>query len=331
MKKSDKSFFERPLFQFIIIFAATALFIILNLGIYNTFTRRLINPYGKTMQEKSIKIADYLPFKDDSKIVKIPASNEEKFTEGEAMPVLDGATALLPVYSAFFNSLYPENTCSFDGKDFGAESLLQKRNTAGAFKALAENKADIIFCAKPSKKQLEYAKEKGLEFVMVPIGYEAFVFIVNKDNPVENLSIQQIKDIYSGKYERWSEVGGDDSKIAALIRAEGSGSQTAMISFMQDTPFAPSKNIFTGRAIGYSFRYYISGIVGDSNIKLLSLEGVKPTKENIRNKTYPVFSNFYAIYRASDAERKDIKKVIDFALSKKGQQIVEETGYVSLD
>ena len=306
-------------------------FILFDVFLYTHFIKRLQNPFGKEMQAKSIVLEDYLPFEDKSKIVKLKASDEYCFKSDEKMPVLDGATALYPVCSAFFNSMYPEGTCFFNGTDFTEKSLLQKRNTGGAYKAIVNGTADIIFCAEPSEKQLEYAAQNNVELVQIPIGFEAFVFLVNKNNPVDSLTVDQIRDIYSGKLRRWSEVGGDNSKISAITRPDGSGSQTAMLSFMNGQKIKPANSIYAGRTLGYSFRYYVEGIVASQNIKLLALNGVAPTKENIRNHTYPVVSNFYAIYRASDSERADIQKVISFILSADGQRIVEESSYVSLN
>lgn len=306
-------------------------FIAFDAFVYLYFTRRLVNPFGKEMQEKSIVLEDFLPFDEDSKIVKMRAAEEYRFEEGEEMPVLDGATALYPVYSAFFNAMYPEGSCKFDGTDFKDSSLLQKRNTGGAFKAIVNGTADIIFCASPSQKQLDYALQNGVELVQVPIGFEAFVFLVNDSNPVQSLSVEEVRDIYSGKIKTWSEVGGDSSPVSAITRPEGSGSQTAMLSFMNGQPIKPANSIYAGRTLGYSFRYYVDGIVASKNIRLLELNGVYPSKENIRNHSYPVVSNFYAIYRKTDSEREDIQKVIAFVLSAQGQQIVEESSYISIN
>jgi len=305
-------------------------FILFDTFVYTRFTRRLKNPFGKKMQDKSIVLEDFLPFDENSKIVRLRADDEYLFKEGETMPVLDGATALYPVYSAFFNAMYPKSSCHFDGKDFLEDSFLQKRNTGGAFKAIVNGSADIIFCARPSKKQLEYAGQNGVELVLVPIGFEAFVFLVNDSNPVESLTVEQVRGIYSGKIKNWSELGGDNSPVSAITRPEGSGSQTAMLSFMKGLTIKPANSIYAGRTLGYSFRYYVDGIVASENIKLLALNGVYPSKENIRNHTYPVVSNFYAIYRKSDSSRQDIQKLISFALSPSGQRIVEESSYVGL-
>lgn len=301
-------------------------FLLFDLSVYNLFTKRCISDYSEGMQVKSIELGKYLPFEDSSAIVKL--DSEFKLT-GENLPVLDGATALYPVYSAFMNSVYPEGSCQFDGTDFAQDSLLQKRNTVGAYKAVVEGSSDIIFCAEPSEKQLAYAAEKGVELEFVPIGAEAFVFIVNKANPVENLTTEQIKGIYTGKYTRWSQVGGDKTLIAALQRSEGSGSQTAMLSFMDGTEMKKDYNSFLGRSIGYSFRFYVEDVVADGKVKMLAVDGVYPDGESIRSGSYPVIDKFYAIYR-KDNDNPNIPPLIDWILSDEGQKIVEDTGYVAI-
>ena len=77
-------------------------------------------------------------------------------------------------------------------------------------------------------------KKQKEELVKVPIGKEAFVFFENKDNPVTNLSSKQIRDIYSGKITNWKEVGGKDEKIQGTNVPETSGSQSALICFMNN-------------------------------------------------------------------------------------------------
>ena len=306
-------------------------FVFIDVFFYNHFTRRLINPFGKEMQSKSIELSEFLPFDENSKIVKVRADKDFCFNKDDKMPVLDGATALFPVYSAVFNAMYPEGTSDFDGKDFTKESLLQKRNTGGAFKAIVNGSADIVFCAEPSKKQIEYAKENDVELVLVPIGYEAFVFLVNKSNPVDSLTVEEVKGIYSGKIKKWNEVGGDDSFISATTRPEGSGSQTAFEAFMGDNEIGKKSPLaITGASIGFSFRYYMDGIVENDSVKMLSLNGVYPSAENIRNRSYPIVAQFYAIYRA-DNDNENIPVLVDWILSDEGQELIEKTGYIRIN
>ena len=311
--------------QLLIIFVIVLGFILFNYSFYNLITKKYINNYGKGMQEKSIDIESYLPFKENSLIVH--DSSDIKIMDN--IPKIDGATALYPIYSSYVEALYPKESVKYDGKDFLADSKIQKTGTTVAYQKVIDGETDIIFCAKPSKKQLEYAKSKNIELEFVPIGKEAFVFIVSKNNKINNLSIEQIKDIYTGRIVNWNQVGGENKPIIALQRDEGSGSQTAMLSFMNGTEMKNSSQSFIGRKIGYSFRYYVESIVNDGNIKMLSINGIEPNIENIRNNKYPIVDNFYMIYR-KDNSNENIKNIKEFVLSEKGQKIIEDTGYVSV-
>ena len=312
--------------QILIIFVIILEFILFNYSFYNLVTKNYINNYGKGMQEKSINIESYLPFKDDSLIVH--ESSAIKIVDN--IPQIDGATALYPIYSAYVEALYPKESVKYDGKDFLKDSKIQKTGTTVAYQRVIDGETDIIFCAKPSKKQLEYAESKNVELELVPIGKEAFVFIVNKNNNINSLSIEQIKDIYTGKIVNWNQVGGENKPIIALQRSEGSGSQTAMLSFMNGIEMKKSSQSFIGGKIGYSFRYYVESIVNDGNIKMLSINGIEPNIENIRNDKYPIVDNFYMIYR-KDNTNENIEKIKKFVLSEKGQKIIEDTGYVSVN
>ena len=92
-----------------------------------------------------------------------------------------------------------------------------------------------------------------------------------------------------------------------------------------------NKSIFAvaGGSLGFSFRYYMDGIVENDAVKMISLNGVYPSAENIRNGTYPVVARFYAIYRA-DNENENVPALIDWILSDEGQTIIEQSGYVKL-
>ncbi len=277
------------------------------------------------MQAKSITLGEYLPFREDSEIVKW---NSETKLSGD-LPIIDGAAALYPVFSGFVNAVYPEDSVYFDGTEFTADSALQYRNTRGAYKALVDGDVDIALLASPSKEQLAYAEENGVELCFVPIGREAFVFLVNQNNPIEGLTCDEIRGIYAGDYTNWRELGGENKRIGALQRNEGSGSQSAFLNFMGDIPAQKDYDSFLGSAIGFSFRFYVEGIVEDGNVKMLALDGVYPDKENIRNGTYPIVNDIYAVYRKGE-ENPNVQVLLDFMLSEEGQAIVEGSGYVGV-
>ena len=94
----------------------------------------------------------------------------------------------------------------------------------------------MIFAAAPSEAQIEAARNAGMEFHLTPIGREAFVFFVNSKNPVEDLTVEQIRGIYTGEITNWKEVGGKNQSIRPFQRAENSGSQSALLRLMEGLP-----------------------------------------------------------------------------------------------
>lgn len=311
-------------FQLLLIAGISAFFISFNLLIFFLFTKPCL-PAGELSpsEPKTISVEKYLPFDENSDIVRIDSSLE--ITEN--IPVLDGSEALYPIYSAVAYSIYPESSVSFSDGEFSEESSVQMKNTIRGFTAVVDGDTDIFLTAHPSESQMAYAKEKGVELELVPIGKEAFVFIVNKENPVSDLSVDEIRKIYSGEITNWSAVGGEFLPINPTTRLENSGSQSTMKAFMKGTEMKSNPLGFLGRSIGFSFRFYVSDVAENGGIKILSVNGVYPDKENISNKSYPVVADFYAVYR-KDNENENVKKVIDFLLSDEGKKIIEETGYV---
>ena len=174
---------------------------------------------------------------------------------------------------------------------------------------------------------------------------------MNKSNPIESLTTQQIKDIYSGKIINWKKLGGKNQKILAFQRNKGSGSQSMLIRFMNKTPLmeppkegrnddnvidsmggiiqevADYKN-YNG-SIGFSFKYYFNTIVNAPNVKMISVDGVEPTKENITNGTYPIITPLYAV-TYKDNPNENVKRLIDWILSDEGQELIEKTGYARI-
>lgn len=309
--------------QLLLIVLMAGLFISADLYIYFTCTKRLESKGGTARKTSSIEISDYLPFDENSLAVNIKDSIP---LSGE-LPVIDGAEGLYPVYSAFVNSVYPENSVEFDGEDFSPESKLQMRNTLKAYSGVVDGTVDIAVCASPSAGQLSYAEEKGVELEFVPIGRDAFVFLVNSENPVDGLTSGEIRDIYGGKYTSWSDIGGENIPINPLQRLEGSGSQSVFLKFMGGRETVKNYNAFRGSPIGFSFRFYTVGMRANDGVKILSLDGVYPDTESISKGEYPIAVDFYAVYDKGNGNP-NIPTLIDFFLSETGQKIVEETGYV---
>lgn len=300
-------------------------FVIIDLTIFGLFTSLVLPSGSAVMRAKSIELGEYLPFEKNSKIIK---KNDNLSLTGEK-PIIDSAAALYPISSSFVNAIYNKEDVEFINDNFTSSSKLQMNNTRNCYKGIVDGNIDIGLLAKPSSQQLEYASKNNVELILEPIGYESFVFLVNKNNPINSLTIEQVKGIYSGKYTNWSELGGYNKEIIPLQRNESSGSQTAFLSFMNgEKTISKSLNIF-GSAIGYSFRYYVEDVVKNGNVKMISLNNVYPNKENIQNKSYPIVSSFYAVHSSKNTNP-NVKKVVDWMKLDVAQEIINEVGYVGL-
>ena len=309
--------------QLLVIAIVILIFAGLDLGIYHFFIKRVISHHSPGMQKMSVEVANYVPFTGSSNIF---SAKDATKLEGK-IPTIDGAAALLPMYAGFVESIYPQDSVKLAGDGYAQESAMHYTNTRGAYKDIIDGKADIIICAQPSDEQLKYAKDNGVELEMVQIGSDAFVFIVNETNPVSDITIEQIRGIYSGKITNWKELGGKNIPIAAMHRNKGSGSQTALEKLMGNEPIKPDYTTLFGSPIGFSFRYYVTGMLGEGGVKILKINGIEPTVETIADGSYPVAGGVYAIYRKGE-KNENVYKTIDFMLSPQGQKIVEQSGYI---
>lgn len=320
------------------LFLIIAFFAGLNIGLYMTITRRLRENFSGAGQLRMVDVGRFLPHEEDSDLVRVHCSLH--FEEIDDLPVLDGAAALVPVYASVIDNCYPEGCVTYEGgvfdddnkygENFAEDSVMQYQNTIRGFNAVVDGSTDLFFSAHPNAEQMQYAADQGVQLEIVPIGVEAFVFFVNADNPVDGLTADEIRAIYRNEITNWSEVGGPNRMINPVTRVSGSGSQTMMDRFMEDNMLTRRNplSIFGG-SIGYSFRYYLTGLVGNDGVKMLSVNGVYPDAENIRNGTYPLTANFYVVYRA-DNDNPNVQALVDWLLSEEGQHMIEETGYVGL-
>ena len=273
---------------------------------------------------------------------KLPEVSDDLKIKEEEWPVVDGATAFLPFYTRAAAELLGKT-------EQEASELILCSTTDYAYPNLADKKADIIFCLGPSDEQVDYAKSKGVEFEYAPLLNEAFVFFVNKDNPVDSVTVQQLHDIYAGKITNWKDLGGKDEPIIAYQRSEGSGSQTGLYKFV--IPKAEAMEpILEMRiptmmgivdvvanydnaqgGIGYSYLYFVKNQHYDENIKLLKVNGVAPSNETISGGTYPMINTMYAVFRADEPENSTVRQIAAWCSGKKARSFAQELSYVVYD
>lgn len=256
----------------------------------------------------------------------------------ENFPTIDGSTSLIPleagVRAAIFGKTIEEATMD-----------VAHTTTWGSYYNLTGGHVDMIFSCPLSQEQISTSP---IPLEMTPVAMEGFVFVVNAKNPVNKLSQQQLKDIYSGKITNWSQVGGLDEPIIAYQRNNDSGSQNFMIAFMGNTPLmdAPKEmrpasmsglmdviavNDNARGAIGYSVYAYAANMYGNGNeIKFIEVDGVAPSKKTFSDGTYPLMGRNYAVFDARTPEDSPVRKLVEWMTGFDGQTAIANAGYVTM-
>ncbi len=173
----------------------------------------------------------------------------------------------------------------------------------------------------------------------VPVAWDALVVIVNKNNPVDTISLSQLRDIYLGKVTNWQELGGIDSEIELYIRR---GNLSGVGRTLRELVFANFDQKFTGakyieRSSGPVEKGVVKnrggiGVTGVSSarkrdVKILKLQGIEPTYDNIKSGSYLLYRPLYLV-RQSSKSSVLANKFITFALSRRGKDIIRKAGTV---
>ena len=251
-------------------------------------------------------------------------------------PRIDGSLACVPLIEALAVK------CTGCSQEEAEETLKEFVNTNPSYLELAKGNRDIILAYEPADTTKEMLKEFP-ELTMESVGRDALVFIVNKDNPVESLTKEQLIGIYTGTITNWSEVGGADEEIMVFSRPETSGSQTMMRTLLlgdADMADAVTEEVPTmegiistlkeydnsANAIGYSVYYYASMMFSQPDLKFLAVEGTEPSNETIGADEYPLVNDFYCVTNEQSCE--NARRIAGWLQTDAGQEFVEECGYV---
>ena len=258
----------------------------------------------------------------------------------DPLPRMDGSTSATPLEiglrSGFLKIPYAE-----------AKDMVSHTTTHDSFKRLISGEVDLIFSVPISAEQQKAADDAGVKLFMEPVAREGFVFVVNANNPVDSLTSDQLRKIYSGEITNWSQVGGNNEPILPYQRNTDSGSQNYMTVFMGDTPLLEPQKEFTAigmgglmdavavydnsaGAIGYSVYSYAAQMYANANkVKFIAVDGVAPSKTTMADESYPLLSCTYLIY--TDKSPESAKKFVERALSDEGQTCVLESGYLPVN
>lgn len=212
--------------------------------------------------------------------------------------------------------------------------------------ALVNETVDIANASRQIKpEEIEAVEATGNSPVEFVIARDAIAVIVHPDNPVSELTLQQISQIYSGEFHNWTQVGGEDRPIVRLSRETNSGTHVYFLEevlrlgvesdllFSMDTLLLPSSEVISAEvrhnpnAIGYDGLGYVT-----PDLKVVAVaaapggEYVLPSAETVNSGAYPIARDLY-MYTAGDPVGA-VKEYLDWILSPEAQQIVKDLGFV---
>lgn len=215
--------------------------------------------------------------------------------------------------------------------------------------ALINETVDIANASRQIKEEeLKSAQENGSDPVEFVVARDAIAIIVNPKNPINSLTLQQISDIYSGKINNWSELGGEDRPIVKLSRETNSGTHVYFLEevlrlgdkenktlFSPDTLLLPSSEGITSEvrdnpnAIGYDgLGYVIPEVKVIAVARDVAGPFVLPSADTVNNDQYPIARDLY-MYTANQPTG-EIKKYLDWLYTPEAQEIVTELGFVPI-
>lgn len=234
----------------------------------------------------------------------------------------DGSTSMEKVIGALGEAFEEENS--------GVTFTYNPTGSGTGITAVAEGRCDIGLSSR-SLKDEEVAK--GLEETV--LAYDGIAVIVNPENPVADLDLETIAKIYKGEITNWSEVGGNDGEIVLIGREANSGTRDGFES-ITDTEDAcqyrqeltSTGDVITTVASNPNAIGYASVASVKESVKALTVGGVAPTDETIKNGTYEIQRPFVLVTKADAELSETAQKFFDFALSENAKEIITAAGVV---
>lgn len=274
-------------------------------------------------------------------VLAVPAQADTEaysFTQ-DTFPRMDGSTSMVPLGQAIASVLLgiPREE---------AAGLIRFNRTTQSFRNLSWGDCDIVIAAEPKNEVFQEMREAAFPYLMETIAREALVFVVNESNPVNSLTSDQLRGIYSGEITNWKEVGGEDLPIEAFQRNAAAGSQVMMEKLvMQGTPMmeAPLTHVpaemaglieavknydNSANAIGYTVFYYAADMQMAQGLKILRVDGIQPSVETIQSEEYPFINGYYCCISAAADRSSPEYQLFRWLISEEGQKLLALEGYV---
>ena len=244
---------------------------------------------------------------------------------------LEGSTTVGPIADAFaeyFKSIYPD-----------LQITVKKTGSGDGAAALVDNRCDIANMSRFMKdKEFANAVAKGIFPVAHVVAMDGVCVVVHPSNPVKELTKAQVRDIYSGKIKNWSQVGGLSMPIVVVSRDTSSGTyetfhnlvmekqeMASHVEYVNANPQAHARVKTTQGAIGYVGLGFV-----DNNVKALKIDGIMPSRKTIVSGVYPVTRPLFMFTNGYPKLGSMTHKFCTFYLTEKGQELVEDKGFVPL-
>jgi len=235
---------------------------------------------------------------------------------------------------------------AFMKQQSGTEVSVTGGGSGTGIAALLNGTTDICAASRKIKdKELNLAIQKNIYPIEIAVATDGIAVVVNPNNPVKELTMRQLANIFTGQSLRWSDVGGPDEKIGVLSRESSSGTyvffQEMVLNkqdFMQDAKLLPATSTIIQSvssdkwSIGYVGLGYAVAAADKVNIVAIKADenspAVMPSEKNVKSGEYPIARPLY-LYLNGQPEG-TLKDFVDFCLSAEGQKIVSQAGYVAI-
>jgi len=244
--------------------------------------------------------------------------------------VVDGSTTVGPIAKAFAEY--------YMGKHQGVNITVSESGSGNGAKSLINAACDVATMSRPMKNsEKKAAQEAGVLAVEHVVALDGLSIIVHPGNAVANLTLAQIRDIYTGAISNWKELGGPDQKIVVISRDTNSGTYESFNTLVLKDAKLKSGAEYVGSggairqrvmstpaAIGYV------GLAFTEGVKIVSVNGVLPSAETVNNKTYPIARPLYMYTNGRTKEGTALNDFVNLSTTAEGKKIIEDTGFISL-
>ena len=255
----------------------------------------------------------------------LPLTGCHTSTSSSKQITVAGSTTCLPIAESAAEG-YQDET--------GVSVLVSGLGSSAGIEAVANGTADIA----SSSRQVN-ADEQKLGLTEIVIAHDGIAVIVNTDNPVQNLSTDQLRDIYAGKITNWSLVGGDDLTIQLVNRDEASGTREAFRTIVMDgTPFDRRSAVLSGTgqvrdvvsrsrgAIGYISLGFVESLNAKTSVKAVSVNHVEASEKTVASGGYPISRDLYFFVKGTPSQQ--AQDYIDYVTSEKMDKQIREAGFI---